>query len=116
MMGTSRGRPDAPPRAPLVPPWADKDPNPPETPQAPEAKPKKIPVPESPAIPVPKVSPLDLAPPRRYSGFRTALGRFSKSGARDDARTALGHWARTSVGGGNAIPTPTSAAIPSALK
>jgi hypothetical protein len=42
---------------------------------------------------------VDIAPPRRYSGFRTALGQFASSGDRREARTALGHWARTSTGG-----------------
>ena len=58
-----------------------------------------------PQQPVPLLQPppsAELAPPRRFAGFRTALGRFANSGDRRDARTALGHWARTSTGGSQA--------------
>jgi hypothetical protein len=85
-MGTSRSKPDSPPKRPFIPPWADQDPAPP----APEANPP-------PGQPQPE--PADIAPRGRYSGFRTALGRFASSGDRSAARTALGHWARTSTGG-----------------
>jgi hypothetical protein len=44
----------------------------------------------------------ELAEPQRYRGFRIALGRFAHSGTRDDARTALGRWAKKSMGGGSA--------------
>jgi hypothetical protein len=91
-MGTSQSKPNAPPAAPLIPPWANQDPPPPEPmpdPATPPAQP----------APVPPQPPIELAPPRRFAGFRTALGRFASSGDRRDARTALGHWARTSTGG-----------------
>lgn len=94
-MGTSRSKPDAPTGSPLIPPWADQDPAPPEEPQNPPALPDQS---------VPDVEPqhADLAPPRRYYAFRLALGRFASSGDLADARVALGHWARTSTGGGHA--------------
>lgn len=70
-MGTSGSRPNAPPKSPIVPPWADTD--------------GKGPGPEP--------------EPGRFKQFRTSLGRFAKSGSSSDIRTALGHYARTSLGG-----------------
>jgi hypothetical protein len=103
-MGTSRSKPDSPPERPFIPPWADQDPAPP--PPAPDANPPPgQPTPpdgqaQPPALaPQPQLQPADIAPRGRYSGFRTALGRFASSGDRGEARTALGHWARTSTGG-----------------
>jgi hypothetical protein len=109
-MGTSQSKRDAPPAAPLVPPWADQDPVPVPPPLAPNPD---APLPADPLSP--DVSPYQLAPPaqlqsslldvalpRRYAGFRAALGRFAASGDRREARTALGHWARTSTGGSRA--------------
>lgn len=107
-MGTSRPKPDAPPAAPLIPPWADKDPPPPLPP--PDPLPED-PVPEAeehPGLPADEVadgeddSNADVAELQRFRGFRVALGRFAGSGDRDDARTALGRWANKSVGGGSA--------------
>ncbi len=102
-MGTSQGKPDGRPGTPLVPPWANNDPPaPPPIPplppagQPPQAAPPAAP---NPAPPTPPPGPQDLAPLRRYAGFRTALGRFAATGSSDDARRALGHWARTSSGG-----------------
>ena len=102
-MGTSRSKPNSPPQRPFVPPWADQDPAAP--PPAPDANPPpgQPPPPagqaQPPAPAPPQPQPADIAPPRRYSGFRTALGHFASSGDRREARTALGHWARTSTGG-----------------
>lgn len=94
-MGTSQSRRDPPGGAPLVPAWAAQDPVPPGPHPAEEEPP--------PAMPAPAVAaglhPQELAEPRRYASFRIALGRFASNGSRDDARTALGHWGRTSVGG-----------------
>ena len=104
-MGTSRSKPDSPPQRPFVPPWADQDPAaPPPAPDAnlPPGQPPGQPQPPTPAAPQPQPQPADIAPPRRYSGFRTALGNFASSGDRREARTALGHWARTSTGGSRA--------------
>lgn len=105
-MGTSRSKPDAPRAGPFIPPWANQDPAPPQpvdggaapaSNQAPaDGQPQQPP--KAPAQ-SPKV---DMAPARRYSQFRTALGRFAATGNRGDARKALGHWARTSVGGSSA--------------
>lgn len=97
-MGTSQSKRDARPAAPLVPPWADQDPVPPpvldpDTPLPPDQLP-------SDALPTePVLLPQELALPRRYASFRAGLGRFAASGDRREARTALGHWARTSTGG-----------------
>lgn len=106
-MGTSRPKPDAPPEAPLIPPWADQDPAPPEPPEEPRPE---DPVPEPEDDPGPPANEVvdgeedtnELAEPQRYRGFRIALGRFANSGTRDDARTALGRWAKKSIGGGSA--------------
>ncbi len=103
-MGTSRPKPDAPPASPLIPPWADQDPVPPAPP--PEPLPED-PVPEleepgPPADEGEEDADLEVAEPRRYASFRTALSRFAGSGERGDARTALGRWASRSVGGGAA--------------
>lgn len=100
-MGTSQSKPNAPPSAPLIPPWANQDP------------PAPAPAPDPatpPAQPVPVPARVEPAPPRRYAGFRTALGHFATSGDRHDARTALGHWARTSTGGSRASTTRVSRA------
>ena len=94
-MGTSQSKRDAPPAAALTPPWANQDPPPPELSPNPDAPPNK-------PIPVPQLPPVEVAPPRRYAGFRFALGRFASSGDQRDARAALGHWARTSTGGARA--------------
>lgn len=106
-MGTSRPRPDAPPESPLIPPWADQDPIPPAPPEEPLPE-DPVPEPEDdPGPPADEVVEGDddmdeLAEPQRYRGFRIALGRFAHSGTRDDARTALGRWAKKSMGGGSA--------------
>lgn len=105
-MGTSQSKRDAPPAAPLVPPWADQDPVPPQPDpnvpppddQLPPDAPPDIPIPSAPL----QIPPVELAPPRRYAAFRAALGRFAASSDRREARTALGHWARTSTGGARA--------------
>lgn len=108
-MGTSRPKPDAPPASPLVPPWADQDPAPPAP--LPEPLPED-PVPEPDDDPGPPADEVvdgdddaeadaeEIAEPRRYAAFRTALRRFAGSGDRNDARSALGRWAKRSVGGG----------------
>jgi len=98
-MGTSRSKPDPPPGAPERPPWANRDP--------------------APSSPPPVTNP-PSAPPRRFASFRTDLRRFAESGDREDARTALGSWARTgrSGGGGSVIggrASRTAAAVLSRL-
>lgn len=95
-MGTSRSKPDAPSRSPLVPPWAENDPPPPASPGG-ATKPQKVEPPKT------EVSPEGLAPSGRYKAFRASLGRFASSGSRDDARTALGHWVAISAGGARAL-------------
>jgi hypothetical protein len=99
-MGTSQPKPDAPPRSPLIPPWADRDPPPPpppeEKPEPDEQRGDSVPRPAS-GLETSLSS--GVAEPRRYSGFRSSLRRFAKSGDRSEARTALGRWVRTSSGG-----------------
>lgn len=94
-MGTSQSKRDAPPLSPLIPPWADQDPAPPE----PNVEPDLVPHPLSIQ---PLVPPTDLAPPRRYATFRSALGQFMASGDQNSARTALGRWSRIATGGSRA--------------
>lgn len=75
-MGTSRSHPGTPSGAPLVPPWADAQPD--------------VPLPE--------------APPRRFREFRRNLGKFVRTGDREAAGRALGHFARTGTGGSAQAP------------
>lgn len=115
-MGTSKSKPDSPPEQPFIPPWADRDPVPPPpspdtTPSVDEPPPVGQAKPPSPTAPEPPPQTADLAPRRRYSSFRTALGRFASSGNRGDARIALGHWARTSAGGSRAGAARVARAI-----
>lgn len=105
-MGTSRPKPDASPKSPLIPPWADQDPVPPPPPEDPLPE-DPVPEPEAdPGLPADEVVDGDdddeLAEPQRYRGFRIALSRFANSSTRDDARSALGRWATKSIGGGSA--------------
>jgi hypothetical protein len=70
-MGTSQSNPGPGGGTPLVPPWADDQPQ----------------------------TPLPLPEPARYSPFRRALGDFIRSGDNNDLRAALGHYARRGTGG-----------------
>jgi len=96
-MGTSRSKPPARPGSPLLPSWADKDP-------VDDGGPQPPPSPQIPALPPGAPPPAPLPPeflePRRLSGFRRSLKRFYSSGDREDARRALGHFARGAAGGG----------------
>lgn len=40
-----------------------------------------------------------IAPPRRFSSARRALGEYARSGDSDSLRKALGHYSRTGMGG-----------------
>lgn len=72
-MGTSQSSPGPGGGTPLVPPWADDQPD----------------------------VPLPLPEPVRYSTFRRALGNFIKSSDRADLESALGHYSRKGSGGSN---------------
>lgn len=72
-MGTSQSSPGPGGSSPLVPPWADNQPE------------------------LPLLSPL----PSRFKPFRQSLGDFVKSGNRSDLRHAVGHYARKASGGGS---------------
>lgn len=71
-MGTSQSNPGPGGKSPLVPPWAD------DQPQQPLATPE----------------------PGRFKPFRQALGSFVSSGDRGELKSALGHYARKGTGGG----------------
>lgn len=71
-MGTSQSSTGSGGGSPLVPPWADDQP---QTPQ---------PAPE----------------PNRFMGFRRSLGSFVSSGEQNDLQRSLGHYARKATGGG----------------
>lgn len=75
-MGTSRSHPGSPAGAPLVPPWADAQPD--------------VPLPDPPM--------------QRFRDFRRALGKFVRTGERGAAERALGHFARTGTGGAAHAP------------
>lgn len=82
-MGTSTSSRGPGKDVPLVPEWVPAAPGqPPQPPQPPQAP-----------IPVPK------APARRFQQSRTNLGRFARSGSKDDLRRGLGHYSRGGLGG-----------------
>ncbi|CAK8725215.1 Phycobilisome protein [Candidatus Electrothrix laxa] len=70
-MGTSQSNPGPGGESPLVPPWADDQPQ------------ESLPTPE----------------PKRFKGFRQSLGSFVSSGDRNDLQRAIGHYARKATGG-----------------
>lgn len=72
-MGTSQSSTGPGGGSPLVPPWAD------DQPQQPLATPQ----------------------PARFMAFRQSLGRFVSGGDRNDLKSAVGHYARKSSGGGS---------------
>ncbi len=76
LMGTSRSHPGAGGGTPLVPSWAN------------EAAGESAPIPAE--------------APRRFVGFRTALGKFVASGGPESMRGALRSYARTASGGAGA--------------
>lgn len=71
-MGTSQSSTGPGGSSPLVPPWADDQPQQPQT--APQ--------------------------PARFMAFRQSLGKFVSGGDRNDLKSAVGHYARKSSGGG----------------
>lgn len=70
-MGTSSSSKGSGKDQPMVPPWADDQPD----------------------------APLPEKPDKRFQAFRRSFGRFLKNGDAKDLRRALGHYARTSTGG-----------------
>lgn len=71
-MGTSQSSTGPGGSSPLVPPWAD------DQPQHPQIAPE----------------------PARFMAFRQSLGRFVSGGDRNDLKSAVGHYARKGSGGG----------------
>jgi hypothetical protein len=94
-VGTSQSKPPAHGGAPLVPSWADQDPLPPVPDPSPPAQGSPTPV-----------QPLEggALQPRRNSGMRRALKKFYQDGDHQNARRALGHFARRSMGSGAIAP------------
>lgn len=90
-MGTSQSKPSSKPGSPLVPSWAAEDPPPTGGSTQPQALPNQN----------PPAQPQETIPPRRHAAFRRALKQFMRSGDRDDARRALGHYSRGSIGSGS---------------
>lgn len=72
-MGTSQSSSGPGRSSPLVPPWADDEPQ----------------------------KPLPTPPSARVKSFRESLGRFLKTNNQSDLRSALGHYASKSTGGGD---------------
>lgn len=89
-MGTSQSKPPAKPGNPLVPSWAADDPPPTDGSGQPQPPPKQS----------PPTQPTETIPPRRHAAFRRALKQYMRSGDREDARRALGHYSRGSIGSG----------------
>jgi len=71
-MGTSQSSPGPGGRSPLVPPWADDQPQ----------------------------QPVPASQPARFKPFRQSLGEFVKSGDRKELKSSLGYYARKATGGG----------------
>ena len=72
-MGTSQSSPGPGGSSPLVPPWADDEPQ----------------------------KPLPTPPGARFKPFRESLGKFLKTNDQSYLRSALGHYARKGTGGGS---------------
>lgn len=75
-MGTSASSKGSGKDQPLVPPWADDQPE----------------------------APVPLPLPKRFQAFRTSFGKYLKSGDASELRRSLGHFARTSTGGSSVGP------------
>jgi hypothetical protein len=95
-VGTSQSKPPAKGGSPLIPTWAEQDPAVGDglTSSPVQVQPNQNPV----GI---QTQP-DIVQPRRHAGFRGSLKRFMASGDSADARRALGHYSRSSAGGGSA--------------
>ena len=72
-MGTSQSSSGPGGSSPLVPPWADDEPQ----------------------------KPLPTPPHARFKPFRQSLGRFLKTNNQSDLKSAIGHYARKGTGGGD---------------
>ena len=101
-MGTSSSSSGSPSGTPMVPPWVpDPVPPPGDGPGDDEAAPPDSVAPDQ-AVPQP-AQPVPIAPPARFGGARTRLGRFARTGSGDDMRKGVGHYARRGLGGGTAV-------------
>jgi hypothetical protein len=91
-MGTSQSSKGAPPKVPLVPPWADND-----APQNPPDNDPKVTPPSNPDNPNPNSQP--IAPERRFFGARINLNKFASNGDKTYLKRGVGHYVRTGYGG-----------------
>jgi hypothetical protein len=112
-MGTSTSSRGPGKDVPLVPQWVPAAPGgqPLPPPQPPQPTPSVTGAPGQPSPPAQPVSPphppqppplapaVPMAPARRFQQARTNLGRFARSGSRDDLRRGLGHYSRSGLGG-----------------
>lgn len=105
-MGTSQSSSGSPSNVPMVPPWvpdappADADGHPDGAEgngnDGDAGLPDGSPLPEPPP---PPVQPVPLAPRGRFGPARTSLGRFARTGTKDDMRRGVGHYVRKGLGG-----------------
>ena len=96
-MGTSSSSSGSPSGTPMVPPWVP-DPVPPvDGPGDDEGAPPESDAPDE-AVQQP-AQPVPIAPPARFGGARTRLGRFARTGLADDMRKGVGHYVHKGLGG-----------------
>lgn len=112
-MGTSKSSGGSPGGAPMVPPWAPPAPDgiPPQ--QGPpgekpsENPPDGVPPQAKPAVPPQELTPKNpklntpspKAPPGRFSGARTQLGKFAKSGSAENLKQGVSSYVKSGLGG-----------------
>jgi len=103
-MGTSKSSSGAPGGVPMVPPWT---PDPAAQGTTAPAGPGGAPVPQptgpQPPAPLPNAPapPLSgpIAPPARFGGARTSLGKFARDGSAANMRRGIGHYTHKGLGG-----------------
>jgi hypothetical protein len=98
-MGTSGSSNGPGPGVPYDPPWLDNI----ETPHPGDGQQQDIQMPDDAYMgngqSKPSPEPLDIAPPRRFSNARRAMGEFARTGSKDAFRKAVGHYSHTGMGG-----------------
>lgn len=114
-MGTSKTSSGPGNNVPLVPNWLEPDgkpslppgptplplPNQPSSPGAPSPPPPDSqPLPQPSPQPTPPPPPPPLAPARRFTAARRAIGSYARNGGEGNLRKALGNYVRNGYGGG----------------
>lgn len=94
-MGTSSSSRGPGPNVPFVPPWVP--PLPPPLPPPPD--PASDEGSEGDGATNPAAAPPSVAPAGRFRAARTSLGRFARTGSRDDLKRGLGHYTASGLGG-----------------